>query len=220
LVQLKKTFREGLQMIYFVNLPATVALIVLAQPIISVLFEHGHFSADSTRLTAQALQCFAIGLPFVSITRITSSAFYSLQDSKTPVRAANWAVLVNIAAGALLLKPLGHRGLALGVAIGSFFNFVFHLYDFRKKVGPLGLRSSISSILKMSIAALLMGLALYLTVPFLKNHFGHSSLQRLLILMILIFEGCFLYFIFATLFKIKELEPFLQMFRRKILKRG
>src|SRR5262245_43305887 len=138
--QLKKTFREGLQMIYFVNLPATVGLIVLAEAIVSVLFQHGNFSAHSTEMTAQALQCFAVGLPFVSGTRVTASAFYAVQDSKTPVKAANWAVFVNVLAGLILLKPLGHRGLALGVGIGSFFNFVFHITHFRKKVGLLGLK--------------------------------------------------------------------------------
>jgi putative peptidoglycan lipid II flippase len=62
--KLKKTFREGLQMIYFVNFPATVGLIVLAEMIVSVLFQHGNFSSHSTQMTPGLH--FALGLPLVS----------------------------------------------------------------------------------------------------------------------------------------------------------
>lgn len=219
MARLKETFRNGLRMIYFVNLPATVGLIVLAKPIISVLFEHGHFSAHSTEMTARTLQCFALGLPFVSGTRITASAFYAVQDSKTPVRAANLAVLVNIIMGAILLKPLGQNGLALGVASGSTFNFLMHIYDFRKKVGLLGLRSLLAGVAKILVGSLLMGAALYFTTPYLWGWMGPSSLQRLLSLVLLIAEGVLVYFLASLLLKVSELDPMVSFLKRKILKR-
>lgn len=216
LPKLKASFLEGLRMIYFINFPATVGLIVLAELIISVLFQHGHFSAESTLMTAQTLQCFALGLPFVSGTRITSSAFYAMQDSKTPVKAANIAVFANIAMGALLLKPLGHRGLALGVAFGSLFNFYLHLYDFRKKMGPLGLKKLAGSVLQMIVASAGMGACLYAAQPWLRAHLGPSTVGRMAALVALILLGVISYFIFAKLLRIGETEHFLAILKRRV----
>src|SRR4030095_12747559 len=215
----KKTFQEGLRMIYFVNLPAMVGLVVLAEPIISVLFQHGNFSVHSTQMTAQALQCFALGLPFVSGARISSSAFYALQDSKRPVRAANLAVLVNILVGASLIKFLGHRGLALGVGSGSFFNFVFQMTDLRKKMGCLCIKKRLGVLSKIVAASAVMGVALYFAVPWVKGFFGDSSIQRLMALVALIVLGVFLYFVSALALRIEELNPLLRTVKRKIFRK-
>jgi len=215
----KKTFQDGLKMIYFVNIPATVGLVVLANLIISVLFQHGNFSPRSTEMTAQALQCFALGLPFVSGARISSSAFYALQDARRPVRAANLAVLVNILVGASLIKFLGHRGLALGVASGSFFNFILQITDLRKKMGRLGLKKMLGGILKILLASAGMGAALYFATPWVRDFFGHSAVQRLLALMVLILWGVLVYGVLAFLLRIAELNSFLKLVNRKILRK-
>jgi putative peptidoglycan lipid II flippase len=213
--KLKQTFREGLLMVYFVNVPATVGLIVLAQLIISVLFEHGNFSPHSTLMTSQALQCFALGLPFVSGTRITASAFYAVQDSRTPVRAANLAVIANIVVGAMLLKPLGHKGLALGVATGSFFNFYLHIRDFRKKLGLLGLRASAGGLIKILVASLGMGIFLFFAISWVQSFFGNSTLDRMGALLILILGGVLVYSFLAYIFGVKELRIIIEQIKRK-----
>ena len=215
----KSSFLEGLSMIYFINFPATVGLITLANLIISVLFQHRHFSENSTIMTAQTLQCFALGLPFVSGTRITSSAFYAVQDSKSPVKAANIAVFANIIMGAILLKPLGHKGLALGVAFGSMTNFLLHIFDFRKKMGALGLKKMIPSVLKMVAASLGMGLVLIFSQAFIRAHLGTSTLGRFSALLILIALGGGTYILFAKLLKIPETEHFLSILKRKLKKK-
>jgi len=214
--KLKKSFLEGLRMIYFINVPATVGLIVLADLIIATLFQHGSFSQHSTQMTAQALQCFALGLPFVSGTRITSSGFYALQDAKSPVRAANVAIFANILMGALLLKPLGHLGLALGVAFGSFCNFNQQIYQFRKKVGALGLKQLLSLIIRVSFASLAMGGVLYGATPWVRFYLGEKTLARLAALIILVLLGVVTYFLFSKIFKIEESNHLLKILKRKL----
>lgn len=220
MTKFKAAFIDGLRMITFINLPACVGLIVLAELIIAVLFQHGSFNAESTLLTARALQCFAIGLPFVSASRITSSAFYALQDSKTPVRAANIAVFANIAMGALLLKPFGHIGLALGVTFGSLSNLLLQMRDFRKKMGFLGLKKILPSFIKMFIASAGMGAALYYLQPLLRASLGPSVVSRLMALILLIVLGVGVYFLLAKILRIPEAEHFekllLRRFKRKI----
>ncbi|MFO1462362.1 MAG: murein biosynthesis integral membrane protein MurJ [bacterium] len=158
--KMKRSFRQALAVVWLVNIPAAVGLAVLAKPVVALLFFRGGFTQESTRLTAETLQCFALGLPFVSATRISASAFYAVQEAAKPVRAANWAVLVNIVSALILLGPLQHRGLALGVSLGSLANFLIHMRDYRREVGSLGLRALIWEIAKMGIAAGLMAGAL------------------------------------------------------------
>lgn len=215
----KKAFRDGLSMICYINLPATVGLIVLSDLIIGVLFQHGSFSAHSTQMTAQALQCFALGLPFISASRITSSAFYALQDSKSPVKAANISVFVNIAMGAILLKPLGHNGLALGVTFGAIFNFFFQMKNFRAKLGVLGLKKLFLSVLKMMLASAMMGLCIYLFQKTLLSYLGHSTFGKLGSLLILIMSGVVLYGISSFILKIEEANHFLSIVSNKIRKK-
>ena len=94
--ELKRTIAFSLRIILFITIPATVAMIMLRNPIISVLFQRGEFGVQSTLLTAQALLCYAVGLWAFSIIRIIVSAFYSLQDTGSPMKAAIVALIVNV----------------------------------------------------------------------------------------------------------------------------
>lgn len=153
---LKETFRFGLRMIFFITLPAAAGLMVLSHDIIRVLFQHGSFGGVSAGATSSALVYFALGLPFISGVRITSNAYYAMQDSKAPVRVANWSVLVNLVLSLLLMFPLKHNGLALAVSLASIFNFVMQIVGLRKKVGLLGLKKLVPGLLKTTTATLIM----------------------------------------------------------------
>ncbi len=158
---LKETFRFALRMIFFVTIPAAGGLVVLSGEIIRVLFQHGSFGPISTAATSWALVCFAIGLPFISAVRVTSNAFYSLQDTRTPVKIANLSVVVNVILSLILMFPLRHSGLALAVSVASLFNFVMQVVGLRRKVGRLGLKKILKGVVETTVATLLMGLFLW-----------------------------------------------------------
>jgi putative peptidoglycan lipid II flippase len=211
---MKETLAKVLSMVWLLNIPAAVALFILAEPILAVLFYRGGFTQASNVSTAQALRFFALGLPFVSAARITSSAFYAVQDAKKPVIAANLAVLANIAVGAALLHPLQHRGLALGVSIGSLINFLLLMFFYRKKVGPIGLRAILQDTLKILIAAAAMGAVLY----FILSRWNLSYapfFPRLGFLAVLIGVGLAVYLSAALALKIQGLRPLQQGLMRK-----
>ncbi|HSA59453.1 MAG TPA: murein biosynthesis integral membrane protein MurJ [bacterium] len=159
--ELKKTFGFALRMIFFITIPAAGGLMILSDDIIRTLFHRGNFGDASTAATSWALVCFAAGLPFISGVRVTSNAFYSLQDSKTPVRAANLSVIVNFVLALILMGPLKHLGLALAISLASLFNFVMHLVDFRKKVGALGLTKILFGTGRTVVATILMAAAVW-----------------------------------------------------------
>ncbi len=196
-VEMKKTLRQALSLVWLMNVPAAVGLAILAKPILALLFYRGDFGVESTDLTAQALRYFALGLPFIAASRIVASAFYAVQDARRPVLAANLSVAVNILAGAVLLFPLQHRGLALAVSLGAVVNFLLLAWFYRQKVGPLGLRSLMISILKISFAsfvmgALLMGIQRYWDWSFAPTWLRAGYVLTLIIVGLLTYLGVIL----------------------------
>ena len=104
------------------TLPAAAALIVLAQPIIRVLFERGAFDAASTRATAAALAAYAVGLPAYVLVKVLAPAYFARGNTRTPLRCAIVAMLANVALSLALVWPLAHVGLALATAAASWLN--------------------------------------------------------------------------------------------------
>src|SRR3989304_5697890 len=132
---LKKTISFSLRLILFITIPATVALIALHVPIISVLFQRGAFDARSTLPTADALLYHSFGLWAFSVIRVIDSAFFSLQDRKSPLKAAFISIFVNVAFSVVLMFPLKHGGLALATSIASAVNVIILAIILRKKIG-------------------------------------------------------------------------------------
>jgi putative peptidoglycan lipid II flippase len=121
-VGIRRTVSNGLAMMLMLNVPATFGLIVLARPIIEVLFEHGQFTPSDTAATAAALRLYAIGLVGYSATRIVSPTFYALRQSRTAVFSSVAAVAGNIVFGIVLARSMGFRGLALATSIAALGN--------------------------------------------------------------------------------------------------
>lgn len=143
-------------------LPATVGLISLSTPIVSVLFQRGAFGVAEVALTAQALSAFALGLWPVSMLRLIIPAFYAMEDARTPVLAAGAAFVANCGFSLLLMGPvagaggsrfaeaiaavsqvtaladLRHAGLALATSLSAFVNLLFLGRALRRRLGAWG----------------------------------------------------------------------------------
>jgi putative peptidoglycan lipid II flippase len=158
---MKKTFGFSLRIVSFITVPAAVGLIVLREPIIRVLFEHGRFVAASTRLTARALLYYAIGLPAFAAIKLIVPAFYSTQDTRTPVRVAAYALVLNLALNALFLeyffKRFQNGGPALATSLAGYFNFLMLFVTFRLRFGRLGTFDILGSMAKILVCSGLMG---------------------------------------------------------------
>jgi putative peptidoglycan lipid II flippase len=110
---LSSAYRKGMRLILVINIPAAVGLVVLAVPIVRVLFQRGAFHAADTALMQPVLAVFALGLPFFSFVNLVLRAFYAQKDTVTPVRAAGLSFVVNLGLSLALMRPLGTVGLAL-----------------------------------------------------------------------------------------------------------
>src|SRR5688572_18834845 len=116
------TLNFALRLAIHICVPATVGLLVLRVPITRILFERGQFSPGDTAATAEALTGYAVGLVGFATARIAAQAFYAVGQPGTAVRLGVLAVAANIVAAVLLMRPLGHAGLAYAASIGAFVN--------------------------------------------------------------------------------------------------
>jgi putative peptidoglycan lipid II flippase len=142
------------------GLPATIGLMLSSWPIIHVLFEHGAFTRHDTHQTALALMAYGVGLlPFILI-KVLSALFFAHHDTKTPVRIAIISVALNIVLALVLLRFMGHMGIALATSFASWANFLMLLYFARKKERLTLNPACWPRLMKTGLAALVMALFL------------------------------------------------------------
>ncbi len=132
---LKLTISQGLRVVLFVAVPATVGIALVAKPLVSVLFEHGRFTAQDTPVVAMTLCFYAIGLCGYFAQQILARAYYSVQDSSTPAKSAVLAVGVNLVLNLSLIWVWGTAGLAAATAVCSYVQVVFLIRGLRRRYG-------------------------------------------------------------------------------------
>jgi putative peptidoglycan lipid II flippase len=123
--QLAVSYRKGVRLILVINVPAAAGLVVLATPIVRMLFQRGAFDATDTAEMGPVLMMFALGLPFLAFTNIVLRAFYAQKDTRTPVRAAAMSFGVNLGLSLVLMGPFGTMGLAAASNIATVGQAVY-----------------------------------------------------------------------------------------------
>lgn len=130
----RSTLQQGVGYLVFINLLASVLLMVLAEPIVRLLFERGKFEADATLRASQALMFLAPGLVAFSAVSILARAFFALGDTRTPMRISVVCLTLNVVLTLALIVPLRHRGLGLANSITACVNAGLLLYALHRKM--------------------------------------------------------------------------------------
>jgi putative peptidoglycan lipid II flippase len=169
LAAIRRTVSSGLRLMLMLNVPATVGLLVLATPIVSLLLERGEFTPNDTLQTAGALMFYAPGLLGYSAVKIASPTFYSLGDSRTPVIVSMLSVGVNLSVNLALVRVMGFRGLALGTAIAAMVNAGTLLWLLSRRLHGLDSGRIAIAFVKIAIASLAMGAAAYYASTWLQT---------------------------------------------------
>lgn len=212
---LRETFSFSLRLLFFITIPAMAGLIALGEPIVNVLFQRGNFSHDATIGTVYALFFYSLGLwAFVGV-RVTAGTFYSMQDTKTPVKIAGLSILTNIIFSLILMGPLKHGGLALANAIGSMVNFVALFLILRNRLIRIDGRRILGSFLKTSSASFIMGLIGWMvTKGGMWKESGITS-EKIWVLSGVIILCIGIYLLIMHLTKSEELRYLVKMFKEK-----
>ncbi|TFG91994.1 MAG: murein biosynthesis integral membrane protein MurJ [Syntrophobacterales bacterium] len=211
--RLKRTISFSLRLILFVTIPAMVALIILRVPIISVLFQRGQFDAASTVFTAQALLYYAVGLWAFSCIRVVVSAFYALQDTKTPVKIAVVALLVNVVMSVALMFPMRHSGLALATSIASAVNIVVLTVLLGRRVGRFLQKDFWTSVLRTTLASGVMWVSIAVVNKTLGWDSAGAFSERLLFLTMAIAVGFVVFALSSFILGSSEVKALLRMKR-------
>jgi putative peptidoglycan lipid II flippase len=193
-----ETQNRALEFGALLTVPAAVGIGVLATPIITVLFERGAFEAADTAATAAAMTAFASGLPAFVLVKVLQPGFFAREDTRTPVKVAAAAVVLNLVLNLILMQYLAHVGLALATAIASWMNaLVLARLLGRDGAFHLDARSR-RRLPRILLCALLMGGCLYgalqlaeQTVPglFSGAAAGIAGLIALILLALVVYFG-------------------------------
>ncbi|MCA9752858.1 MAG: murein biosynthesis integral membrane protein MurJ [Gemmatimonadetes bacterium] len=148
------TLAHSLKLLVTLLVPAAVGLILLARPIVTLLFQYGAFTAErSTPMTADTLVFYALGLPAFGLVRGLSQGFYSVQDTKTPVKIATAGMIVNVVLDVVLMIPLGLRGLALATSIAAWMNVWMSWALLRRHFGEIRGTGLWTSVVRVALAS-------------------------------------------------------------------
>jgi len=206
--ELKRTVAFSLRFVFFLTLPATVFLVVLAKPIVALLYQHGRFGPVDTIQTAQALWAYALGLAAFSAVRVLVPVCYSLGMTRLPVTISFITIAANVILNFALMVPLQHRGLALATSIASVLNFTLLFELLRRKIGRLGGSGIARAVGKILLASAVAGAAGYFTAAATAHAMGSEGLlARTMIVGLGFLAGLLTYLAACVVLRIEEAAP-------------
>jgi putative peptidoglycan lipid II flippase len=202
----------------FLTLPSAVGLIVLAEPIIALIYQRGKFIDSDSLHTAEALQFYAIGLVGYSCIKVLSPAFYAINHKWTPMMVSFLSIGLNLALNWVFIFhfKMGHRGLALSTALAATLNFTL-LYILMTRVsGSLESKAMASTLGRCLLASLPIGLLGWYSHSWLAS-LGHAPvIARTGALMAVITGAVTLFLLASWVLKVEGFNEFLGILKRKL----
>jgi putative peptidoglycan lipid II flippase len=208
---------EGLRLVAFLTVPATVGLVLLDTEIIRLIYEHGRFTARDTGATAAALNYFVIGLVAYAGVKVIAPAFYAARLTKIAVTASVAAVAGNVLSNALLHPHYGYRILALGTALSALLNFTILYVMFHRRIAAVPHGALMRHLIKLGIAAGVMAAAVWGAARGLDELFGHDRLwARLLGALVPVGVGAGVYAVACHALHVEELRAISDKLLRRL----
>lgn len=212
------TLAKGLRLMAFLVIPSTIGLAVLAEPIISVIYEHGKFTAFQRMETAMALRAYGYGLVFYSALKVLQPAFYAIDKRWFPMLVSFLALGLNLGFNYLFVYVLkwGHESLALTTSITASVNFVLLYLAMRKFAGDPGTGQLLLLLVKLTVAGAVMA-----GVCQAANHFLFTDLAAMRLLAKVVLLGATVaiasavYFLAARALRVAEAQEAMGMITRK-----
>lgn len=200
------TQNRALETALLFTLPAAIALIVLAVPIISVLFQRGAFGMEETLSTSYALTALACGLPAFVMIKVFTPGFFANGDTRTPVRIAIICLITNTVLNLILIKPFGYVGLTIATVVASWLNVILLSTKLvQRNIFKIDAQLK-KRLPRIIFASLLMGGILWFAHDYSIPYFEERTLIRILALSILITIGITVFFTCAHYLKACDLS--------------
>ncbi len=211
----RESQNRAIEFAMLLTVPATAALVIMAQPIITVLFQRGAFGASDAIATATALSAFALGLPAYVLIKALAPGFFAREDTSTPVKVAAAALILNIGVALALMPFLAHVGIAMATAISSWFNAgLLAVLLYRRRLLDPDARL-LSRLVRTLAAALLMVVVLWGNAHLLGGYLQRSDAAGVAALIALVAAGLVAFAIFALALRATSLCELRAMLRQR-----
>ncbi len=212
----RETLGAAMRLVAFLNVPSAVGLMVLANPIIGLIYEHRAFRAADTASTAQALVCYAIGLYGYSAVKVLAPAFYALDEARVPVMGSLLGMACNVALNLTLYPILGYRGVALGTSLAATVNFAVLAVAWKRMHGGLGGAGIYRHLLRVLCASAVLALVAWGALHGLSQVLPQRGLVRQLALALgPIALAAVAYLAAGRALGMRELDDVLRALRRR-----
>jgi putative peptidoglycan lipid II flippase len=214
---MRHTLANGIRQILLLLIPAAVGLLLLAEPIVRLVFARGSFNAESVRLTTEALRWFAVSLPFSGVNLLMTRSFFALQRPWVPTKLAMVNMTVDIIVSIALYKPFGLAGLVIGTATANIV--MTYLQYQRLKVGFNGRLEGAQTLMiaaRITVAALIMGAIARLSWAAANSVVGHSMAGEIISVGLAVGLAGWFYAWAVTRMRIPEAEQIESMLRRRL----
>ncbi len=214
IIKFKDIFSKGTNIIIILFVPITVGAIILSKPAISFIFERGEFGNTSVIMTTSAFIMYTVGVLAISLRDVITKVFYSMQDTKSMLYISALALALDIIFNILLIKPMGHAGLALGTSLSAIITIPIFFIVLRKKLGALGLKNTMILFVKSCVSTVVMGIVVYFGFSLLSDALGSGKLSTLLSIILSAGIGGTIYFILMIILKVKEMDFFTDIIKK------
>ncbi len=203
--KVKEILRISLKGIFFIVFPSMVGMMVLSEPIIQILFQRGAFTYEATLRTQAMFLGYMGGVLFYSAVPVLVSAFYSVQDMKTPMKIGLFCFFLNGVLNFLCLKLGGPLGLAVSTGVIGLFHFLFLLIILRGRLGDFGVKEIVFDLTRVAFLSVLMGGVVVLLNRIVAFSFFQAAfLNQLFNLLLIILSGVIVYLVLSFLFRVEE----------------
>jgi putative peptidoglycan lipid II flippase len=159
----------GLRLVFLLSIPASVGLILLAQPITRLLFQAGNFTSDDTVRVAWVIDFYAAGVWANCAWPVLVRGFYALNDYRTPVRVGAWVVGLNLLLNLTLIWPFAEVGLAISTTVATVVQLFILTAIFSRRQARLVWRQLAATALRASMATAAMAGVVYLALPYMPS---------------------------------------------------
>lgn len=209
---------KSINSVILLIIPISIGAIVLAKPIVKLLFQRGVFDDRATLMTSIALVFYAIGMIAFALRDIIGKIFFSLQDTKTPMVNGTIAMIMNILLNLILVKNMGYAGLALGTSLSSMICIVLLFRSLKKKIGNFGQTKIIKTAFKSIISSIIMGIITYFSYKIIVSYLGNGFIYEAISIFISVGLGALIYTMIIINLKVEEIDDACNMIKIKLKK--
>jgi putative peptidoglycan lipid II flippase len=215
----RHTLATSIRLALLLTIPSAVGLMVLRTPIIALIYQRGHFTANDTEHTATALAFFAIGLAGYSVIKILAPAFYALGDSRKPMIISLLSMATNYIMNWLLVDKFQERGLAFSTSVVALMNFGLLYLMMQRRLKGIEDRKTAVAVGKIILASLVMGAACWAITNGISRYAGDSFAVKAANVITSVGIGAAVFYSVASLLGIEELRAATKALTRRFARR-